>query len=183
MSFSIRRTLARDARALPDIERAAAGTYRALPDLAWVAEGETMSVARHFELLSEGTHWVATDRRKRLLGFVAAEREVNAIHVCEMSVHSDSQRQGIGAALLRAVIDHADGCDLPAVTLTTFRDVPWNAPYYARLGFRLIEKRSLDARLATILAVEAEYGLPAERRCAMQYSLLDTALAPMFRAR
>lgn len=177
MSFAIRATRASDARALPAIERAAAGAFLGWDDLAWLADGETMSVNRHMSLLLEGTHWVATDAQNRLLGFVATEREAGALHVCEMSVHPDEQRRGIGAALLRAAIAHAEDCGLPTVTLTTFRDIPWNAPFYARMGFRMLERNRMGHRLATILRREAEHGLPVKRRCAMRYTVLAPAFA------
>jgi hypothetical protein len=61
------------------------------------------------------------------------------------------------------------------VTLTTFRDVPWNAPYYARLGFAVIDEAYFDERLREVFAREVRIGLPVERRCAMQMTLGDVA--------
>jgi len=60
---------------------------------------------------------------------------------------------------------------IPAMTLTTFRDVPWNAPFYRSMGFALIGPGELDPRLAGLLAKEASMGMPAERRCAMRRTL------------
>ena len=42
---------------------------------------------------------------------------------------------GIGAGLVRAAQIDARNTGIKALTLTTFRDVAWNAPFYARLGF------------------------------------------------
>jgi hypothetical protein len=42
----------------------------------------------------------------------------------------------------------------PAVTLTAFRDVPWNAPYYARLGFVLIEPPDMGPELRALIERE-----------------------------
>jgi hypothetical protein len=56
--------------------------------------------------------------------------------------------------------------DLPALTLSTFRTVPWNAPYYARLGFRELADGELTPGLRDVLAAEATLGLnPADRIC------------------
>lgn len=44
--------------------------------------------------------------------------------------------------LLEQVIEGAQQMRYPAVTLTTFRDVPWNAPFYTRLGFAMLDERS-----------------------------------------
>ena len=53
-----------------------------------------------------------------------------------------------------------------AITLTTFADVPWNAPFYRRMGF--VELAAADnPRLADELAAEAERGMPAVARIAM----------------
>jgi hypothetical protein len=45
------------------------------------------------------------------------------------------------------------------MTLMTFREVPWNAPFYSRLGFTSIQPRCAfeDA------AVKLEYGLGLHR--------------------
>ncbi len=60
---------------------------------------------------------------------------------------------------------------MEALTLTTFRDVPWNAPLYQRLGFELLTGPEIGERLARILVGEAERGLPGDRRCAMRLLL------------
>ena len=57
------------------------------------------------------------------------------------------------------------------MTLTTFRDVVWNAPFYAQSGFRVVEDDALCARLGGVLANEVAHGLPGERRCAMRLDL------------
>jgi hypothetical protein len=44
--------------------------------------------------------------------------------------------------LVKAVCDWAAANGLPAVTLTTFRDVAWNGPFYGKLGFRELEDLS-----------------------------------------
>jgi hypothetical protein len=57
----------------------------------------------------------------------------------------------------------------PEVTLTTFRDVPWNMPFYARLGFELVPTRELSAELVRIVAEEMRCGLDPARRVVMRY--------------
>ncbi|WP_373691614.1 hypothetical protein [Hyalangium versicolor] len=57
---------------------------------------------------------------------------------------------------------------LAALTLTTFRGVPWNEPFYARLGFETLEGAAIGERLSAILRDEVLKGLPGERRCAMR---------------
>jgi hypothetical protein len=57
---------------------------------------------------------------------------------------------------------------LPSVTLTTFRDIAWNAPFYARCGFAELADRDLNPRLAAIRVREAALGLDVANRCAMR---------------
>lgn len=64
---------------------------------------------------------------------------------------------------METAIEHARAQHLRAVTLTTFKHVPWNAPFYRRLGFAI----HVDPRLETILADEYAHGFEPGSRCAM----------------
>ncbi len=88
-----------------------------------------------------------------------------------MSVSLAFQGQGVGRHLLLAAIEHARREQMRAVTLTTFRDVPWNAPFYQRMGFVDVASGEHDAHLLDALQNEIEQGFAAERRCAMQLRL------------
>jgi GNAT superfamily N-acetyltransferase len=70
-----------------------------------------------------------------------------------VEIEADAGR-GIGAALIEhlAGVARADG--RPALTLTTFRDVPWNAPYYARLGFAELPTAEWGPQLQALVARE-----------------------------
>ena len=170
MPATIRIARTEDAALLPVIERAAGTRFRTLPDLAWIADGEPMSAEAHGRLITQGTCWIAEDDGAPV-GFLAAERAGPELHIVELSVLPVRQGQGIGRALIDAAFKRADNDGLTAVTLTTFRDVPWNAPFYARIGFGEVPPMALSARLAAIRAEESRHGLPAERRCAMRYPL------------
>jgi hypothetical protein len=50
--------------------------------------------------------------------------------------------------------------------LTTFSDVPWNAPLYRHLGFRVLDDDDIGPELRARRADEAARGLdPASRVC------------------
>ena len=70
------------------------------------------------------------------VGFAVVDVVDGAAHIEQVSVHPAHAHQRIGAMLLDHVADWAARQGLPAMTLVTFRGVPWNAPYYERLGFR-----------------------------------------------
>ncbi len=81
------------------------------------------------------------------------------------------QRRGIGARLIDAVCSAAKGRGLAAVTLSTFVNVPWNAPHYERLGFRALRHGSLTPSMRAIEKEEAAFGLDVSRRVFMRRTL------------
>lgn len=57
-------------------------------------------------------------------------------HLEQVSVRlPDRARQGTGTALVRAAMAEARWLGHDDLTLCTYRDLPWNGPFYARLGF------------------------------------------------
>ena len=58
-----------------------------------------------------------------------------AAHLEQLSVHPDHGRRGVGRALLRAGIEWAHDHGYRELTLVTYREVPWNGPFYATEGF------------------------------------------------
>lgn len=140
---------------LQEIENASGEVFRdvGMPE---IADDDPMSL----EDLAAHEVWVAVGAEGVPVGFIAVGDVDHATHVHQVSVHPDSARQGIGAAL----IEHVTRGDRP-VTLTTFRDVPWNEPYYERLGFRAVTTPSPG--LAEVMRVEASRGLDPATRVAM----------------
>ena len=88
-----------------------------------------------------------------------------------MQVRQDAQRKGAGRALIAAVVDEARARRLPEVTLTTFRDIPWNAPFYARCWFVEIPEAEFGEFLRLVRTKETEIGLDVANRCAMRLTL------------
>jgi GNAT superfamily N-acetyltransferase len=101
--------------------------------------------------------WVAVDEHDRPVAYLVSDVVDGCAHVEQVSVAPSHARRGVGAAL----IDHlAAVTDAPALTLTTFRDVPWNAPYYERLGFRVFEPGPELAALVRREAAQIPGGAP-----------------------
>jgi GNAT superfamily N-acetyltransferase len=92
-------------------------------------------------------------------GFVHVLEWKENSHVDQLAVRRAWQRQGIGTALIQAAARETARNGYTEMTLITYREVPWNAPFYARLGFRSIEARSLFEEAAVVL----EYGLGLHR--------------------
>ena len=159
----IRLARAQDAGLLPAIEHCAAQAFRSIEDLGWLAEAASISVECHRPWIALSSCWVVVDTHGQLQGFLSAERFGDDLHIHEVSVAQPLQGQGWGRRLMETAIDHARAQHLRAVTLTTFKHVPWNAPFYRRLGFAI----HLDPRLETILADEYVHGFEPGSRCAM----------------
>ncbi|MBL4870927.1 MAG: GNAT family N-acetyltransferase [Robiginitomaculum sp.] len=169
MSYDVRKTELSDLNYLPPVERSAGIVYTLLPDLAWIADGSVMSVDEHKRVLAKGFSWVALDTLSQTIsGFIIAEIIEGEFYVGEVSVSATNQQKGIGSKLFETALTEARSLGLPAATLTTFIDVPWNAPYYERLGFVIITSELLPLYLQRILQDEKSAGLPLERRCAMR---------------
>jgi GNAT superfamily N-acetyltransferase len=166
MPARIRIALPDDAPLLPRIELSAAEVFRALDGLSWLADTATMSVERHRQLIALSTCWVVVDADAQPQGFLSAERQGDALHIHEVSVAQAMQGQGWGRKLVETAQGYARSHQLRSVTLTTFKHVPWNAPFYSRLGFKPV----WDQRLADILADEYAHGFETGSRCAMSWS-------------
>lgn len=123
----IRQAREEDLPALRDLERAADQLFRDL-GMDAVAEGEPTPLAALSAYRRDGRAWVFADDRDRPLAFLLLDVIDGAAHIEQVSVMPTAARRGVGAALIRAAADWArqHGCD--ALTLMTFRDVPWNAP-------------------------------------------------------
>ncbi|GGO17403.1 GCN5 family N-acetyltransferase [Microbispora rosea subsp. aerata] len=89
-------------------------------------------------------------------------------HLEQIAVHPRHGRQGIGGRLLDAVCAEARRAGAAAVTLTTFRDVPWNAPWYARRGFRVVEPHEWGPKLAELVERERALGIEVAPRVVMR---------------
>jgi GNAT superfamily N-acetyltransferase len=71
-----------------------------------------------------------------VIGFAGLETVDGQAHLWQLSVHPDAARRGVGSALVQAACQWARGAGFASMTLTTYRDVPWNGPFYEKLGFR-----------------------------------------------
>ncbi|WAX77221.1 GNAT family N-acetyltransferase [Streptomyces sp. KMM 9044] len=152
--------------ALQDIERAAGAPFRALgmPEIADDEPPALTILERHRRA---GHCWVAADERDRPVAYLIAEPVDDALHVEQVSVHPRAAHRGVGRSLIAHAAGRARAQGLTALTLTTFADVPWNAPYYARLGFWTLAETELTPGLRRIRAEEGEHGLDRWPRVCM----------------
>ncbi|GAB7038544.1 MULTISPECIES: GNAT family N-acetyltransferase [Catenuloplanes] len=165
MPLSIRLATASDLPFLPPIEVAAGAAFTAVNmwEIAADAPPGPDELARYQR---DGRAWVAL-RDAVPAGYLLAARVDGAAHVEQVTVHPDHAGQRIGAALIDRCAAWGRSWGARRTTLTTFADVPWNAPYYERLGFTVVPARALTPGLAAIRAAEAARGLDRWPRVAM----------------
>lgn len=155
---------------LQDIERAAGRCFHdiGMPEIA-DDEPPALDVLAHHR--DAGLAWVAVDRADVPVAYLIADRVDGNLHVEQVSVHPEHARRGVGRSLLDHLAERAVAEAVPALTLTTFRDVPWNAPYYARCGFVVVDEDDLAPGLRAVREYEATHGLDRWPRVCMRRSV------------
>jgi GNAT superfamily N-acetyltransferase len=170
VTYRIERARDGDLAELPRIELAANALFAGRAVAGVVADDVTaMDELRHAH--AAGLLWVARAPGGKPVGFALCELVDGAVHLEEMDVDPGHGQRGVGRALLGAVMAWAERAGHPAVTLTTFRDIPWNAPFYARAGFRALSADELGPGLAALVREEAARGLDPSQRVVMRREL------------
>lgn len=152
---------------LREIERAAGELFRGAGMHA-VANDEPLSIAELAVFQGDGRAWVFADEADEPVAYLLVDVVDGNAHVEQVSVRPTHGRQGLGSALLEAAAAWAEASALPALTLTTYRDVPWNAPYYERLGFRAVDEAQMTPGLLRVRDEETARGLARWPRVAMR---------------
>jgi GNAT superfamily N-acetyltransferase len=151
---------------LPAIELAAARLF------AGMAPESVLNMTTSQDALKQaqrdGRLWVVLADQAPV-GFALVEVvERDAAHLEEIDVHPDHGRRGLGTRLVKHVCRWAAAAGFQSVTLNTDRDVPWNAPFYARLGFEVVPHEALSPALRAVFENETRRGLDPSRRVVMR---------------
>lgn len=91
------------------------------------------------------------------VGFVHVLEFDGHAHLEQVSVLPTFGRRGIGRQLVDAALAECRRRGYREVTLRTYVDVPWNAPFYAACGFRPSEPHT--PALRELVEVESALGL------------------------
>ncbi len=160
----------RDLERLREIERAAGELFRGI-GMGDVADDEPYSVAELTGYLRAGLAFVAVDGADVPVAYLVATVIDGDLHIEQVSVHPDAARRGIGGALVEHLAGYGRERGVPSLTLTTFAEVPWNGPYYARLGFRVLPADQVGPELREVRRREATHGLDRWPRVCMRLPL------------
>jgi GNAT superfamily N-acetyltransferase len=158
-----------DVGALAGVEAAAATMLKGYAPASILEETTAEEEVRQAQ--QEGRLWVAL-MDDTPVGFAQVEiLAADLPHLEELDVHPRHGRRGLGTALVKQVLAWAAAAGYTQLTLTTFRAVPWNMPFYARLGFQEIPASQLRPELEAVVRDETRRGLDPADRVVMVYRL------------
>jgi GNAT superfamily N-acetyltransferase len=158
---------------LPAIELAAAALLTGHAPASVLAE--TTSTTNLEDAQRRGQLWVALADDVAIAFAHVKILEPDIAHLEELDVHPEHGRRGVGSRLVVFVCQWAATRGYSCITLTTFRDVPWNMPFYERLGFEEIAPDELSPALRLVIEDETRRGLDPSRRVAMRRSCVRSS--------
>lgn len=161
-----------DVAGLAAVERAAGEPFRTV-GLAAVADDDPPPPTTYRAAVVDGRLWVATVA-DALVGYAYALDLDGQPHLEQISVRPEAWGHGIGTGLVDAVAEWARPRG-PTLTLSTFRDVPWNGPWYARRGFTVVAPADHGPRFTALRRHEADLGLDVAARVIMVRDLARPA--------
>jgi GNAT superfamily N-acetyltransferase len=135
---------------LREIELDAGGAFAEI-GMREIATDEPLQASELLEFIAAGRAWVAAAANDAPVGYLLTAIVDGDSHIEQVSVVRASRGQRIGASLINHVSANAAREHRRWVTLTTFRDVLWNAPYYRRLGFAPIRPRDQGRELSDLI--------------------------------
>lgn len=165
MTLAIRRAVAADIPLMQALERDAAQAFRTI-GYDFCADGPVRSATEHERGLRYGASFIAEEDGVGA-GFILLWSVDGHAHLTEISVAEAFQKRGVGRALIDKGEAWARAQGFDAITLTTFRDVSWNAPFYRALGYVELEPDAAQGDLAAIRQEESDAGYAAKPRIAM----------------
>ncbi|MCE5287639.1 MAG: GNAT family N-acetyltransferase [Nocardiaceae bacterium] len=168
MDVTIRPAHLGDIAAIQDVEERAATVFAATTS-SYAMALPVLSADFLRPQITDERVWVAVNAHQEVIGFAVATLIDGMPHLHELDVVPEYARRGIGKLLIETVTTWALSTGHSALTLSTFRDIPWNAPFYAKLGFT--EVAQLTPGLEALRSQELAVGLHIDNRIVMRLAI------------
>jgi GNAT superfamily N-acetyltransferase len=165
MECEVRPAIEADIEKLPVIEQAASELFIGTPH-SIAAELPCMSVEFLLEQHRDGRVWVAT-LNKKPVGYAVVTIHDRQPHLEEISVHPEHGKKGAGKRLVETACSWSASNGFQQITLSTFTDIPWNRPFYEKIGFKVLSESKLSGSLNALREKEASIGLDIVQRVMM----------------
>ncbi|KAA3610486.1 MAG: GNAT family N-acetyltransferase [Calditrichaeota bacterium] len=170
MYYNIRLAEKKDLATLPGIEKKASALFKETK--YFLAVGKDVTTFEDFEEAQEDGHlFVAINENDKPIGFAYMEIMGHGVHLDELDVLPEYGGKGIGTALVKKVNSWAKEKSYSAVSLTTYKNISWNAPFYKKLGFKEVVVSEMPKQLYTLFLQEHEQGLLMEDRVVMIFEV------------
>jgi GNAT superfamily N-acetyltransferase len=166
----IRKATTDDLPAMRDVEVAAGEMFRTL-GMEAIADDAPPTLEALAGYLEGGRSWVATAGEGTPVAYILIKELDRHAHIEQVTVHPRYARQGVGRQLIEEAASWAAARGLEGLTLTTFEEVPWNAPYYARLGFQRVPAHQQPEGIRQVVKAESTSALNAWPRVVMKRAL------------
>lgn len=167
MTLRIEPTTRNEISALQDIELRAGALFRGTGLLPEGGETSVAETAQHVTAINADLSFTAHIDESPV-GFVMGWLQPDSAYLAELSVDPDFGQRGIGRALVERFCEAAWAQSARCVTLSTFRDVPWNAPFYAKLGFGEIARTNYTDWMHVYEGNQTRGGLDIAKRLFMK---------------
>jgi GNAT superfamily N-acetyltransferase len=122
--------------------------------------------------LAAGNALLAVDPDGHAIGFAACGTLDSEPYLDQLSVRTHAMRRGVGSAMLSAVEAMVRSAGGRTLWLTTYGHLPWNRPFYERVGFIVTPEQDCGPQIRGELCYQRRW-LPApNERVAMRKLLV-----------
>jgi GNAT superfamily N-acetyltransferase len=157
---------------LSHIENSAAALFLDTP-YAFLVNDDPLSLNFVQQQFQARRVWIAVDSHEIVVGYAIAREVDETLYLQQIDVEPEHGLRGIGTALIKTVCAWAKQQGYSIVSLSTFRDLPWNAPFYSKMGFHPVDEAELTTGFQQIRLKELEAGLPIVDRVIMYFNLVS----------
>ena len=164
--FTIRKAREEDLPLLGPVENSASQVFRTV-NLDHIANGPTLPNPQLSAMSNSNHLWVAVNTLDQPVGFVGGEEVDGSFYIVEISVAQHFQGKGAGKALMAAMEQQIRKESFKDITLTTYKHLPWNGPWYAKRGYSDVQVDELGEGHMKIWEHEGEWH-DMNLRCAMR---------------
>lgn len=157
------------------LEQAAAEAFREI-GMDAVADDDPVAESVLSQAAEERRFWVAVEYGV-LKAYLLGDFLPQSLHIDQVTVHPDASRRGLGALMIESVSADPRSKERGLITLTSFANVPWNAPYYERIGFNEIPREDWPEGVAEKVDAEQGKNIAAWPRVVMQRAIPEEPAA------
>lgn len=172
--YRIRPGTAADFSAIDQIGITAVERFNSIPELSHLKNVVGLTHDKLQQWLTDGKVFIVEDTTKPV-GFASAFPKDDVLYVNEVVVDLSCQGKGIGGLLVNAILNWArerkkNEGKTSKVSLMTYAEVPWNAPWYRKFGFKEVDAATVGPRHVEKMRYDREVrdmNKPGYTRCCM----------------